>query len=545
MRHSTTWQQNLEHSTISSPADGIRATSALIPGLTVLWHPDVRRIGAVVALPALVSDRTIDLSRLTPSFTQPDTSETLPLADPHLSRQPIRLVPGEQGGVQVLRGRWPARLEVGGKPLETVHDISASDLERGIILLLANRVVLLLHALNPIVQPETQRFDLIGNSLAMQRLRQEIRQVSQLSVSVLLRGETGSGKELVAQAIHRASPRHGQPYCVVNMAAIPRELASAELFGAARGAFTGADRRRIGYFERAAGGTLFLDEIGETPIEIQALLLRALENGEIQSVGSEMPQRLDVRVLAATDVDLEAASAAGRFRAPLLHRLKSFELKVPSLRERRDDIGRLLIHFLRQELTSLDRSELLEDPGPHGQPWLGAPLVACLAACDWPGNIRQLRNIVRHLVITGHPLPEARLDPQIELELSAPQGDPPLPQPTVNVPEAPQRPIKRRRVYRQPNEIDDDELLATLRKNRWRLQPAAAELGVSRTSLYKLIDGCSQIRRAADLDRLKIESCLRGCGGDLDAAVENLQVSRHALLLRMRELGLEPIDPFH
>src|SRR6185436_13729067 len=185
-----------------------------------------------------------------------------------------------------------------------------------------------------------------------------------------LRGETGTGKELLARAIHQASSRRAAPYFALNMAAIPASLAAAELFGAAKGAFTGADRRRVGYFGRAQGGTLFLDEIGELPADLQPLLLRVLENGEIQPVGGEETLRVDVRILAATDANLESAIEEGRFRAPLFHRLSGYELRLPSLRERRDDIGRLFIHFLRQELAALGEADRLADPGPEGRPWL-------------------------------------------------------------------------------------------------------------------------------------------------------------------------------
>ena len=199
------------------------------------------------------------------------------------------------------------------------------------MLLLAGRIVLVLHPMPPAPAREVEGLGLTGDSAAMAQVRADVRRVADLEVAVLLRGETGTGKELVARAIHRRSPRRSRPYLAVNMGAIPPALAAAELFGAARGAFTGADQRRTGYFSQAHGGTLFLDEIGETPPEVQVLLLRALETGEIQPVGAEAPRRVDVRVLAATDADLEAAIAAGRFRAPLLHRLNGYEIRLPAL----------------------------------------------------------------------------------------------------------------------------------------------------------------------------------------------------------------------
>src|SRR6185369_2634420 len=199
----------------------------------------------------------------------------------------------------------------------------------------------------------------------------------------------------------------------VNMGAIPPALAAAELFGAARGAFTGADQRRTGYFSQAHGGTLFLDEIGETPPEVQVLLLRALETGEIQPVGAEAPRRVDVRVLAATDADLEEAIAAGRFRFSLFKRQTAYEIRLPALRERREDFGQLFFSFLRQELEALGEAGRLDDPGPRGDPWLPAPLVARLAAADWPGNVRQLRNAARQIAIGNRGAAHAVLPPPL------------------------------------------------------------------------------------------------------------------------------------
>ena len=289
----------------------------------------------------------------------------------------------------------------------------------------------MLHRMPPAPARETDRFGLIGDSAAVAQVRADIRRVADLEVAVLLRGETGTGKELVARAIHRSSARRSRPYLAVNMGAIPPALAAAELFGAARGAFTGADQRRAGYFSQAHGGTLFLDEIGETPAEVQALLLRALETGEVQPLGAEAPRRVDVRVLAATDADLEASIAAGRFRAPLLHRLNGYEIRLPALRERREDFGQLFFAFLRQELEAMGEGERLEDPGPRGTPWLPAPVVARLAAADWPGNVRQLRNVARQIAIGNRGAAEAVLPPAVlgtlERQLEKGSGSRPLP----------------------------------------------------------------------------------------------------------------------
>ncbi|HYG63284.1 MAG TPA: sigma 54-interacting transcriptional regulator [Thermoanaerobaculia bacterium] len=529
-RHPGEWGEELAASTLSGPSRAPGAGAARVPGLTLVAHPDVRRVGERVALPEISSGRAVELSRLVPLFSPPDGGAPEPLADLHLSRNPLLLGPGtEPGSVLLRRGGAPTSLEVDGRPVGSEHLCSAADVERGAVLLLAERIVLLLHRMPPAPPREAERFGLLGDGAAMARLRADIRRVADLEVAVLLRGETGTGKELVARAIHRSSPRRSRPYLAVNMGAIPPPLAAAELFGAARGAFTGADQRRTGYFSQAHNGTLFLDEIGETPAEVQALLLRALETGEVQPVGAEAPRRVDVRVLAATDADLEEAIAAGRFRAPLLHRLNGYEIRLPALCERREDFGQLFFAFLRQELETLGEEERLADPGPRGAAWLPAPLVARLAAADWPGNVRQLRNAARQIAISNRGAAQAVLPPAVlgplERQRAGASGErpaAPAPRPT----------------YRRPADVGEEELLAALAANRWKLVATAAQLGLSRTALYTLVDRCAGIRKAADLDRAEIAEAMARHGKDLDAMVEELRVSRHGLQLRMTELGL-------
>ena len=489
--------------------------SPLVPGLTVLFHPDAERIGERAPLFGLLDGRPHDLSRAEPSFSQG------PLGDAFLSRRPIRIAPGsEPGSIRLVRGESGTRLSVDGELIQDEVEIPAARLERGAVLLLAKRVVLLLSRLDP-ASGDAPRYGLVGESPAMVRLRQEVRRVSDLDVPVLLRGETGTGKELVARALHDAGPRRRRPFLAVNMGAIPPTLAAAELFGAAKGAFTGADQKRIGYFARADRGTLFLDEVGETPAEVQVLLLRALENREVQPVGGGDPQPVDVRLIAATDADLESAVAAGRFRAPLLHRLSGYEIFLPPLRDRREDFGRLFLHFLRQELEETGQSGRLAR-GPDDRPWMPAELVARLASYEWPGNVRQLRNVVRQLAIAGRDLPEVPVGPAIERLFQEPE---------------PPRPALRQ-TSRKPEDIRDDELLAALRANRWRLQPTAAQLGISRTSLYDRIDRSPHLRKAADLIREELEAAAARHSGDLDAMSEELEVSKRGLQRRMKQLGI-------
>ncbi|MEG3193254.1 nitrogen regulation protein NR(I) [Lysobacter sp. D1-1-M9] len=224
---------------------------------------------------------------------------------------------------------------------------------------------------------------LIGHSAAMQTLFRAIGRLAQAPLSVLIIGETGTGKELVARALHRESPRASRPFVALNTAAIPSELLESELFGHEAGAFTGAQRRHPGRFEQADGGTLFLDEIGDMPLPLQTRLLRVLAEGEFFRVGGRELIRVDVRVVAATHQDLEALVADGRFRADLLHRLDVVRLRLPPLRERREDVPRLAERFLAVAAGKFK--------APVKR--LSRPAVERLLAHPWPGNVRELENL--------------------------------------------------------------------------------------------------------------------------------------------------------
>ncbi len=495
-----------------------------VPGLVILSHPDPRRVGEEAALVKLGSGQTVGLSRREPDFAAPGPEAAFrPLDDTYLSRSPFLLSPGtEIGSVVLSRSDSPTRMTIGSEDLGANRAFSAAEIERGVVLVLGRRITLLLHPVDP-VPVSVPGFGLVGESAATLRLRQEIRSAAGLDVPVLLRGETGTGKELVGRALHEAGRRRQGPYVAVNMAALPPSLAASELFGAVRGAYTGADRAKTGFFRAAQGGTLFLDEVGDMSSEVQALLLRALESREIQPVGSVETVQIDVRIIAATDAALEAAIADGRFRAPLLHRLAGFEIRLPALRQRRDDIARLFFHFLREESKGLD----LE---PAEQPWPPADLVARLVEHDWPGNVRQLRNVTRRLLIARRDgLGEKEIGRLVEELLAEPASHPPAPSlPSPN-------PARR---FRKSLEVSESELLAALESHRWQLQPAAEALGVSRPTLYRLIESCSRIRKAAELESAEIEEALEHCGRDPLAAASRLRVSPQGLKRRMTRLGL-------
>jgi two-component system response regulator AtoC len=232
---------------------------------------------------------------------------------------------------------------------------------------------------------------IVGDSPAMRHLLDVTARVAPKDITVLVRGETGTGKELIGSLLHAQSRRAAGPLVRFNCSAIPAELAEAELFGHARGAFTGATQSRSGFFAEANGGTLVLDEVGELPLAVQGKLLRALQEGEIQPVGSGRVEKVDVRIVACTNRDLAAEVRAGRFREDLYYRLAVVELVVPALRERREDIPALAHEFARRYAERFGTDEARLEPA----------LVERLRAADWPGNVRQLENVVARMVALG------------------------------------------------------------------------------------------------------------------------------------------------
>jgi two-component system, NtrC family, response regulator len=227
--------------------------------------------------------------------------------------------------------------------------------------------------------------EIIGISRSMQQVFSVVRKVADTEATVLISGESGTGKELVARAIHAQSSRRGAPFVAVNCAAIPRDLLESELFGHVKGAFTGAIRDKAGKFQLADGGTIFLDEVGELPLDLQPKLLRALQGRTVEPVGGSYPQKLDVRVVAATNIDLDKALGEGNFREDLYYRLAVIPIHLPPLRERRDDIPLLIRRFLAR--------------GGAPAPTMSAEAMSVLENYPWPGNVRELENTMERLII--------------------------------------------------------------------------------------------------------------------------------------------------
>lgn len=314
------------------------------------------------------------------------------------------------------------------------------------------------------------RIGLIGDSPAMQALREQISRLAGAPFPVLIEGESGTGKELVAQALHQGSPRQAKPLVAVNCAAIAPPLIEAALFGHARGAFTGAATSRPGFFEEAADGTLFLDEIGELPRELQPKLLRVLENGEYQRIGETQARTSTARILAATNRNLRDEVRAGRFRADLYHRLGVLSIVLPPLRQLGDDRFLLLAHYLRQFQRQNALAAFTLDPAAH----------ALWAHYAFPGNVRELRNIVLRLLARhagktiGHDALEAEMD--VAVEAIEPHGGDPLLEALRNGAGFSLDDVLRRTERRYVE--------AALREAQGSVTQAARLLGMNRTTLY-------------------------------------------------------------
>jgi DNA-binding NtrC family response regulator len=324
---------------------------------------------------------------------------------------------------------------------------------------------------------------LVGASGGLERVRRLVARVAASESNVLVRGETGTGKELVARAIHEGSPRASGPLVAVNCGALPEHLVESELFGHRKGAFTGADEHRAGLFEVADGGTLFLDEIGELPKPLQSRLLRALESGEIRRVGDNAPITVDVRVVCATHRSLEEMVAAGDFREDLLFRINTFEIAIPPLRERLEDLPELVRHFVRRARPQTPPEAVVAAP----------EVLGMLARHRWPGNIRELGNVIEHALVLCDELPllpehlPSRLGGLVSAQATPQATSPSAPTASVAAAMPPAAQASAVPPPRKPESLRDLEMRAILEgleRNHGNKARTAEELGISLKTLY-------------------------------------------------------------
>jgi PAS domain S-box-containing protein len=308
--------------------------------------------------------------------------------------------------------------------------------------------------------------EIVGASPEIQRVMEQVKHVAETDSTVLITGETGTGKELIARAIHDSSRRRDKILVTVNCAALPTGLIESELFGHEKGAFTGALARKIGRFELADGGTIFLDEVGDIPLELQAKLLRVLQEGEFERVGGDGPIPVDTRVVAATNKDLEQEVAAGRVRADLYYRLHVFPLPLPPLRERDGDVPLLVRYFAAKFARRMGKHIEMIEP----------ETMRRLTAYPWPGNVRELENMIERMVILS-------AGPVLELEEAALPGAPPPPESANQPSPAPEDPAEAGDLP----EHEPDRLVVALERAGWNQSKAARLLGIGRTTLWRKI----------------------------------------------------------
>jgi DNA-binding NtrC family response regulator len=335
--------------------------------------------------------------------------------------------------------------------------------------------------------------DLVGNSPAMQMVKRLGQRAAASAIPVLITGESGVGKEVIARALHGASDRAGKPFVAVNCGALPENLVESILFGHEKGSFTGATDKHLGKFQEASGGSLFLDEVGELPLDMQVKLLRALQEKEIDPVGAKRPVKVDVRIVAATNRDMARQVADGRFREDLFYRLNVFPIEAPSLRERREDVPALVQHFVGR----FNAQEGLRVVGATPE------TLAMLQAFDWPGNVRQLENAVYRAMVLAdgqwlqpHDFPSvsglvAPLEAEPGRSATASACEPPA------APEAPVRILDDRGHVRTLEEIERDLIQHAIDVYAGHMSEIARRLGIGRSTLYR------KVREQGLEDRLK------------------------------------------
>jgi two-component system nitrogen regulation response regulator GlnG len=429
-------------------------------------------------------------------------------------------------------------------------DLSRSRLAPGVVVQIGHHIALLLHDRPPLGGLEDGTLGMVGASRAMGQLRLQVRRVAPYLTSVLLQGESGSGKELVARAIHDLSDRRRSRFVAVNMATVPASMASSVLFGHARGAFTGAVTDHDGIFLQADGGTLFLDEVGEIPSDVQAGLLRVLEEKQIQRIGEQRSRKSDVRIVAATDLDLRATDNAERMRRPLLFRLAGYQVNVPPLRDRVEDLPLLLQHFVVEQAQGRSAMDLRHR---HGESLLPPLLWPRLIQHGWPGNVREARNVAQRLTIDGIDRPAQELlqsvmealDPtppggraaeavtahnwpaQAPSDPAPPTPAPETPSPSAVPPTAPVRSVQRR-------DLTWDVVYTALEAEDWDFKRAAGQLGVHRSTLYRWMEeGRIPSRLAEEVAVAEVQAALVQTGSSLGAA-RILWVSSRRLEQRVR-----------
>ena len=481
--------------------------------LTVVFHPDSTRIGASLKLGALNASGLLHLDATTLGRNAPLFEDGLGLNEPHISRRALTFRHHARG-LQLLNASENSYTQLGPEKASSMS-LSFKELERGVVIRFGHAVVCWLRLVPELVpEPAAERasdgvesvhdsaMGFAGVSPQASNVRRLISIAASSDLPVLLRGESGVGKEVAAAAIHAASPRSGKQLVVLNMAALPETLAEAELFGSARGAFTGAEKR-AGYFAEADHGTLFLDEIGDLPMSVQPKLLRALQTGEVQVVGGK-PRTVDVRIIAASDADLDDREG---FKNALLQRLAGITIDIPPLRERPEDLGILLANS-EQTRPLLDKSMRSRDVAA----W--ASFVYDALHQEWPGNVREFLLSAQRFALSLHHDTKNGLTKRHFI-------------------------VHRSEDNRSnPKALTDAEIETIHEQSEFEIAETARRLGLSRGALYRRVETIPGVRLSADCSDAEIEEALVAVGPNLAALSRALKLSKASIASRLRLMGI-------
>lgn len=432
-----------------------------VPCLTILSHPDSQRVGERAVLwsePEREGEAL--LARQVLAFGHPTAGEGKTLDDPYISRRPIRFTAARFGGIRLDCSESGTRVVANGDWIPEDRVFLGVEVERGVVLVLAERLALLLHNLDARHRERQPQFGLVGESPRIEAVRREVQRLASTSEPALLRGPSGVGKKAVARAIHAASDRQELPYLTVRMID-PASIAPAKDLVA-----------------QASGGTLVLDAAEKTPQDLQKELLAAIEDAGARGNG--------IRLLAST-------SDSGRRNldtsaGPLMDRLSQDVVDVPSLEKMRDDVARLTFHFLHQELARVDALHCLKNPGVYAPPWFPVRLVARLVSYEWPRNVSQLQGVTRFLAMEHYQKDHVDIGSDIELLLEGTAE-------TSGPWEWPEEATEEAGAHREPAEVSEIELLTALRNHRWQAEPTAAELGITPEALFSMIEQFSERTR--------------------------------------------------
>lgn len=481
--------------------------------LTLVFHPDPTRIGASQILGALPASGLLHLDAATLGRNAPLFDDGLGLSEPHVSRRALSLRHHARG-LQLSNASETSYIQLGPEKASSMS-LSFKELERGVAIRFGHAVVCWLR-LAPELVPEPasemalQRIEtgddpvtaFAGVSPHAHNVRRLIRIAASSDMPVLLRGESGVGKEVAATAIHAASMRSDKQLVVLNMAALPETLADSELFGSARGAFTGAEKR-AGFFAEANQGTLFLDEIGELPMSVQPKLLRALQTGEVQVVGGK-PHKVDVRVIAASDADLNDSEV---FKNALLQRLAGITINLPPLREHPEDLGILLA-------TSAHTRPLLDNRLSPRDVAAWASFVYEALHQAWPGNAREFLLSAQRFALSLHHDTKNGLTRRHFI---------------VHTSEDNRSNLKV---------LTDAEIEATHEQAEFEMAETARRLGLSRGALYRRVETIPGVRLSVDCSDAEIEEAIATVGLNLSALSRALRLSKASIASRLRLMGI-------